>query len=443
MELTKAHQCKDKNRITEIVRGSIAEKIGIEVGDILIAIDEIEIHDIIEYKFLISEQELDITIEKNGMQIIYEIDKEYDEDLGIVFSNPLIDKASRCKNNCMFCFIDQLPKGMRETLYFKDDDSRLSFLQGNFITLTNLDEDEITRIINYRISPINISVHTTDPELRVKMLKNPKASKVLEIMKRFADAEIEMDAQIVAIPGINDKENLDKTFYDLLKLYPNLKSVAVVPVGLTKYREELEKLEKYNFKRANEMLEQLEDLQKIALDRVGSRFIFPSDEFYILANKDIPKEEEYEGYPLYENGVGLVRVFDDEVSKALKEVKNIGTLNKIEIATGTLAYDFINKMTIKVKEKFDELRVNVHGIENQFFGTDITVSGLVTGQDIYNQLKDKIKEGILLIPKSMLKYDELIFLDDMTVEELSDKLNIKVEVVDVDGYDFVNKLLRI
>ena len=310
-----------RNIIEDIVIGSIAEELEIEPGDILLSINGTKIKDVIDYKYLISDDLLEVEIgKKNGEIWELEIEKDYNEDLGIIFTNPLIDKAKTCKNKCMFCFIDQLPPNMRDTLYFKDDDSRLSFLQGNFITLTNMSEDDIERIIKYRLSPINVSVHTTNPELRVKMLNNKNAGKVYEILKRFHEASLEVNCQIVLVPGVNDGKELVRTIDDLSSLYPTIESVAVVPVGVTKYREHLAKLKTYDKESSTKLLEDILIIQEKFLAKMESRFIFPSDEFYCLADMELPSYEDYEGFPQYENGVGLMKSFEYEVEEELEKI---------------------------------------------------------------------------------------------------------------------------
>ena len=428
-----------KNIIEEVTAGSIGEELGVEPGDILLSINDQVVKDIIDYKYLINDEYLVIAIEKKDGEIWeLEIEKDYDEDIGISFTNPLIDKAKSCRNKCVFCFIDQLPKGMRKTLYFKDDDSRLSFLQGNFITLTNLNDDEINRIIQYRISPINISVHTTNPELRIKMLNNKNASKINDILKRFSEAGIIMNCQIVLVPGVNDGENLKRTIKDLYNLYPRVESVAVVPVGVTKHREGLHDLEIFSEVTANRVIDDLSLLQENFLKKSKTRFVFPSDEFYILAKKSLPLYDTYEGFPQLENGVGLLRLFNDQVEGALHTLNNTFEVDRsYVVATGELAYQFIKDVCAKIEAKFENLTLNVVAIKNKFFGDTITVSGLVTASDIINQLETyKFKDG-LIIPKSMLKADETVFLDDLTVEELSQRLNTKIFVGEVNGTKFV------
>ena len=334
MELKKIYD--DRNIIEKVHEGSIADELDIEPGDILVSINNNRVKDIIDYKFLISDEYVEVEIEKRNGQIWeLEIEKEFDEDLGIEFTNPLIDKARSCRNKCIFCFIDQLPPNMRETLYFKDDDSRLSFLQGNFITLTNMSDDEINRIIAYRLSPINVSVHTTNPSLSVKMLNNKNAGKIFSILKRFKEAELKVNCQIVLVPGVNDGIELERTLKDLSSLYPSVKSVAVVPVGITKYREGLPQLETFNREKSKELLSLIERAQNKLLENIGTRFVFASDEFYAIINESLPSYDEYEGFPQLENGVGLMKSFEYEVDKELDKIKDKIVLNKkYIIATG-------------------------------------------------------------------------------------------------------------
>lgn len=433
------------NIISKVYKNSIACELGIEVGDLLISVNNQPIHDIIEYRFLISDEYLEVEIKKKNNEIyVYEIEKDYDEDLGIEFTNPIIDKAKSCRNKCVFCFIDQLPKGMRETLYFKDDDSRLSFLQGNFVTLTNMSEEDINNIIRYRISPINISVHTTNPELRQKMIKNKFAGKLYEIMKRLADAQIQMNCQIVLCPGYNDKEELERTVSDLAKLYPYVNSVAAVPVGITKHRSHLPNLEIFNEKTAGETINLVHNLHEKYLKELGTRFIFLSDEFYIMANKNLLKYDDYEGFIQFENGVGMISKLEREIKDYLltisEEKKN--SIKKVSIATGHSAYEFIKDMANCIMEKCPQVKIDVYKIVNNFFGETITVSGLVTATDIIDQLKGKDLGQTLYIPKSMLKADEDIFLDNITLEELRNIMNIEVIPCLNEGKDFVDKILK-
>ena len=433
------------NVISKVYKDSIADELGIEVGDLLISINGEPIHDIIEYRFLLSDEYLEVEIQKQNREVyIYEIEKDYDDDLGIEFTNPIIDKAKSCRNKCVFCFIDQLPKGMRETLYFKDDDSRLSFLQGNFVTLTNMSEEDINNIIKYRISPINISVHTTNPELRKTMIKNKFAGNLYSIMERLAEAQIQMNCQIVLCPGYNDKEELERTVSDLTKLYPYVNSAAAVPVGITKYREHLPNLEIFNEKTAGETIDQVDKLQKKYLKELGTRFIFLSDEFYIMANRKLLDYDEYEGFIQFENGVGMISKFEREIKDYLENLSedHKSKIKKVSIATGHSAYEFMCEMAKCIMEKCPNVQIDVYKIINNFFGDTITVSGLVTATDIIDQLKDKNLGETLYIPRSMLKADEEIFLDNITLENLSDIMGLEVVPCLNEGKDFIDKILK-
>ena len=433
------------NVISKVYKDSIADELGIEVGDLLISINGEPIHDIIEYRFLLSDEYLEVEIQKQNREVyIYEIEKDYDDDLGIEFTNPIIDKAKSCINKCVFCFIDQLPKGMRETLYFKDDDSRLSFLQGNFVTLTNMSEEDINNIIKYRISPINISVHTTNPELRKTMIKNKFAGNLYSIMERLAEAQIQMNCQIVLCPGYNDKEELERTVSDLTKLYPYVNSAAAVPVGITKHREHLPNLEIFNEKTAGETIDQVDKLQKKYLKELGTRFIFLSDEFYIMANRKLLDYDEYEGFIQFENGVGMISKFEREIKDYLENLSedHKSKIKKVSIATGHSAYEFMCEMAKCIMEKCPNVQIDVYKIINNFFGDTITVSGLVTATDIIDQLKDKNLGETLYIPRSMLKADEEIFLDNITLENLSDIMGLEVVPCLNEGKDFIDKILK-
>lgn len=432
----------EKNIIENVVSGSIAEEIELEIGDEILSINGEIPKDIIDYKYLISDELVNLDIrKKSGEVITFEIEKDYDEDIGIEFTNPLIDEAKCCSNNCIFCFINQLPPNMRKTLYFKDDDSRLSFLQGNFITLTNMSEEEIKRIIQYRISPINVSVHTTNPELRKQMLRNQKAGKVFEILKRFDEANLKINCQIVVVPGINDGEELKRTIRDLYTLKNSINSVAIVPVGITKFRENLPELTPYDKEKSLEIIKEISEIQSRFLEERGTRFVFLADEFYILAGLELPKDEEYEGYPQIENGVGLIRNFEEEFNSAFEKFEISNKRGTVTLVTGTLAGDFLNKIKDKVKKKLPKMEIKVFPVKNDFFGHTITVAGLVTGVDIIKQLKDDDSENIV-IPDSMLRKDTDYFLDDVTISEIEKSLNKKVLVTRVEGEDFINVLYQ-
>ena len=434
-----------KNVITSVMPDSIAEEVGIEENDILLSVNGEKIVDIIDYRFLTNDEEIVLEIQKpNGEVWDYEIEKEYGEELGLEFGGGIMDKAKRCSNKCMFCFIDQNPRGMRESLYFKDDDSRLSFLQGNFVTLTNMKEEDIDRIIRYRISPINISVHTTNPELRKTMIKNKFAGNLYSIMERLAEAQIQMNCQIVLCPGYNDKEELERTVSDLTKLYPYVNSAAAVPVGITKHREHLPNLEIFNEKTAGETIDQVDKLQKKYLKELGTRFIFLSDEFYIMANRKLLDYDEYEGFIQFENGVGMISKFEREIKDYLENLSedHKSKIKKVSIATGHSAYEFMCEMAKCIMEKCPNVQIDVYKIINNFFGDTITVSGLVTATDIIDQLKDKNLGETLYIPRSMLKADEEIFLDNITLENLSDIMGLEVVPCLNEGKDFIDKILK-
>lgn len=432
-----------RNVIGKVYKGSIAEEVGIEPGDSLFKINGNEIEDIIDYRFYLADEYLEIEILKaKGEHWIVEIEKEYDDELGIEFENPLIDEVKDCKNKCVFCFVDQLPPNMRSSLYFKDDDFRLSFLQGNYITLTNMTEEDIDKIIRYRISPINISVHTTNSELRKRMLNNKFAGDILGILIKLAKNNIEMNCQIVLCPNLNDKEELDNTIEDLGKLSDSINSVAVVPVGLTAYRERLQKIEPFDEKGASYVIDRINVWQKRFRDSVNRNFVYVSDEFYILANRDFPAYEDYDGFPQLENGVGLVTKFKYEFYQHLKTLRCTTEIYKhVTVVTGTAACRLIREICDDLVKKVKHLKIEVVCVENKFFGGHISVSGLVTGQDIYAVLKNKYLGNKVVLPRSMVKSDEKIFLDDYTVIELETKLGVPIQMSEVEGKKFIQTIL--
>ena len=433
-----------KNLIKKVDVGSIAEEVGIEVNDVLISINGTPIDDIIDYKFLAVDEEVVLEIEKPDGEIWeYEIEKEYGEDLGLEFQGGIMDKAKSCSNKCMFCFIDQNPKGMRDTLYFKDDDSRLSFLQGNFVTLTNMKDEDIDRIIRYKISPINISVHTTNPDLRVKMLKNRFAGSILERLKKLRDAEIEMHAQVVCIPNINNGDELRKTVSDLYELYPYVKNIAVVPVGVTKYRENLPKLDTFDKESAKNEIMMIQDLQKKYIEETGAPFVRLSDEFYITAGIDVPNEEFYSEYDQLEDGVGMIRYYREVVERSL-EFLNKDLKGSFSMVTGELAYNEIKRSADLIMNHNSNIEIDVYKVINNFYGNTITIAGLLTGTDIIDQLKGKIKTDYLIMPSNMFRkgYElapaDMVMLDDVKIEEIEEALNVKVIVCDYTGDDLID-----
>lgn len=426
------------NKISKIYENSIAEELGIEVGDKLISINDTPVKDIIDYKFLIADDYLEVEIEKaDGEVWVYEIDKDYEEDLGLEFHDPIMDKAKSCTNKCVFCFIDQLPKGMRETLYFKDDDSRLSFLQGNFVTLTNLKEEDIDRIIRYRISPINISVHTTNPDLRVKMLNNRFAGEVYNRLKRMAEAGIEMNAQIVVCPGLNNGKELVKTINDLYALYPSVQNVAAVPVGVTRYREGLYPLTTYTKETAAEEINLINSLQKNFTKEIGSPFVRLSDEFYVVADLDVPDEDFYGEYEQLEDGVGMIRLLRETINIE-KEGLRQDIKGEFTFITGVSAFNEIENVAKTLMDVNNSLKINAYKIINNFFGETITVAGLLTGKDIIEQLNGKSLGKYLIISRNMLRAGEKVFLDDITVEDMEKALNVEVVIVNYTGEGLVN-----
>ena len=378
---------------------------------------------------------------KDGEECTLEIEKEEDEDLGLVFESFLMDDYNSCCNKCMFCFIDQMPPGMRETLYFKDDDSRLSFLQGNYITLTNMKEKDIDRVIRYHLAPINISVHTTNPELRCRMLHNRFAGDVMEKIRRFSDAGIPMNSQVVLCKGINDGEELDRTIRELGDFLPCMESLSVVPVGLTKYRDDLPKLEAFTKEDAKKVLSQIQGWQKHFLETRGTSFVHASDEWFILAGEEFPPVDYYEGFGQLENGVGMMRLLISEVEERLSELTGDDREKSVSIATAKLAFPTIRKLAEQVTAKYPRMHIHVYCIENTFFGEQITVSGLLTGQDIERQLKGRELGDELLLPCNVLKADEDIFLDDMSLSALSESLQVPVNIIQSEGQDFVNKII--
>lgn len=430
--------------VKTVIKGSPAYKIGMRQGDTLVKICGNEIMDVLDYRFYQTQDKLTVEfINSKGKVKIKKLrKKEYDE-LGLEFETYLMDKKHSCRNKCIFCFIDQLPKGLRSSLYFKDDDSRLSFLFGNYITLTNITEHEVDRIIKMHISPINISVHTTNPELRVKMMNNKNAGKALDIIYRFNEAGIKLNCQLVLVPDFNDGEELRRSLKDLTAL-ENVECIAAVPVGLTKYREGLCEISPFDKKKAEETLRILEEFGEETLKKYGERRVFGADEFYILAERKLPDADFYEEFLQLENGVGLVPLLLSESDEAislcdyiLKEKRNI------TIATGESAYPFIKAIVDKTEKKWDNLKCNVVAVKNNFFGGHINVAGLITATDLEEQLKGKDLGEELLIPSVMLRDGGDMFLDSVTLKELSQKLNIKITPVDNDGFQLVDKILGI
>lgn len=431
-----------RHKITKVDEGGIAEELGIEEGDFLLAINDKEIEDIFDYDFIVNDEYLEVLIEKaDGEEWLLEVEKDYDEDLGMEFGESLMDEYRSCFNKCVFCFIDQNPPGMRETIYFKDDDTRLSFLQGNYVTLTNMKEKDIQRIIDYKLAPINISVHTTNPELRCQMLHNRFAGKVMDYIQMLYDADIPMNAQVVLCKGLNDGDELRRTIGDLLAYAPTIESLSVVPVGLSKYRDGLCQLESFTKEDAREVISIIEGFQQQAMEKFGEHFVHASDEWYITAGYDMPGEDRYDGYIQLENGVGMLRLMATEVADALDKVEGNDEPGFVSLATGRLPYPYMEKYAGWIRKKFPNRTINIYPIRNDFFGERITVSGLITAKDLIAQLKDKNLGEYLLLPINMFRIGETVFLDDLTAEDVEKALQVKIRIVKSDGQDFVHAIL--
>ncbi len=429
--------------IASVEPGSIAEELELEPGDILLEVNGNRIEDVFDYHYLMNEEYVELLVRKaDGEEWELEIEKEFEEDLGVTFENGMMDDYRSCANRCIFCFIDQMPPGMRETLYFKDDDTRLSFLQGNYVTLTNLREHDVERIIKYKLSPINISFHTTNPELRCKMLHNRFAGESLKIVDRLVEAGITLNGQIVLCKGWNDGEELERSIRDLSAYLPNLQSVSVVPVGLSKFREGLEPLTPFTKEDAKQVLSVIRRWQDKVYAEYGLHFVHASDEWYLLAEEELPDEETYDGYLQLENGVGMLRLLEREFHAALEAETGDKVSRKVSIATGKLAAPFLCEYMKDLKKKFPDTEVTVQAITNDFFGEEITVAGLLTGQDLKTQLAGKDLGDRLLLPCHMLRSGEEVFLDDVTVTELSETLQIPIEIVDSDGAVLLHHVIQ-
>ena len=435
--------------IARIEPGSIAEEMEIEAGDRLLEINGQAVEDVFDYQYLTQDEYVEVLVAKpSGEEWLLEIDKDYEEDLGIIFENGLMDDYRSCSNKCIFCFIDQMPPGMRPTLYFKDDDSRLSFLQGNYVTLTNMSDVDVERIIKYHMSPINISFQTTNPELRCRMLHNRFAGEALKKVDRFYEAGIEMNGQIVLCKGFNDGEELERSIRDLTRYLPHLKSVSVVPVGLSKYRDGLEPLEPFEREDAKAVIGQIRRWQEKLYPEYGLHFVHASDEWYVLAGEELPLEETYDGYLQLENGVGMFRLMMEEFEDAMERLSQPGALEgrilsgTYSSVTGQISYPYIRRMADRIMERFPDIRILVYPIRNDFFGERITVTGLLTGQDILRQLRGKELGEILCLPENLLRSGEHVLLDDITVEDIAGTLQVRTDIVKSSGYDFVDAFVR-
>ena len=434
--------------IKEVKDGSIAQEMGLETGDVIISINGQEIEDVFDYEFLCQDEYLEIAVRaSSGEECILEIEKDENEELGIIFENGLMDNYRSCHNKCIFCFIDQNPKGMRESLYFKDDDSRLSFLQGNYITLTNLSDHDLDRMIKYRLEPINISFQTMNPELRCKMLNNRFAGEALNKVKKLYDAGILMNGQIVLCKGVNDKDELRYSLDKLFEYYPILESVSVVPVGLTKFREGLYPLEPFTKEDACEVIDLIEEYQKKAIKKGPYHFVHASDEWYLLAERELPDEETYDDYLQYENGVGMLRSFINETAQAIdlfkKSSVKVPNQRKISIAVGVSEYNTVCDVCKRIEQEFNNTKINVYQIINDFYGHMITVTGLITGTDLMKQLKDKELGNELILSENMVRCGDNVFLDDYSVDDVQNALQVPVRIVKSSGMDFISAVLGI
>ena len=420
-------------KINSVEKNSPAEKYGILAGDILVSVNGNPINDVLDYRFHIMDARLVISLERNGTPLEIVITKPEYSDIGLEFATYLMDDKKRCRNNCIFCFIDQNPGGMRETIYFKDDDERLSFLMGNYVTLTNLKDADIQRIIKMRISPVNISVHTTNPELRVKMLRNRFAGDCLKYMKMLDDADISLNLQFVLCRGINDGAELERSLSDVIKLR-NVESIALVPCGLTGHRENLYPLTPFDAETASNVIDIADKYGNMCYEERGMRLIYPSDEFFLLADREMPPEDYYEGYPQIENGVGMIRSDNEEFYECLENLPEMDYNRKVTVATGEASFDFISSLASAAMKRYPSLTVSVRAIRNDFFGGNVTVSGLVTGGDIIAQLKGCDIGDELLIPEVMLRAEGDLFLDNVSLSELSQALGVPVTVTQRGGY---------
>ena len=428
-------------KIFDVTTGSHADKAGIKKGETLLSINSNEIVDVLDYRFYQVNRKLTLEVadEDENVRTIEMTKGEY-EEIGLEFETYLMDKQHSCRNKCIFCFIDQLPKGMRESLYFKDDDSRLSFLFGNYITLTNITEHEIDRIIKMHISPINVSVHTTNPELRCKMMNNRFAGDTLKYLKRFADAGITLNCQIVSCPGINDGDELVRTLTDLENLGVNM--TAIVPVGLTRYRENLYPLVPYNKETAGQTIDIIEKMGDECVKKHGRRIFFPGDEFYLLAEREIPSPEFYEDFSALEDGIGMIAYLTDDVSWKLEELDADESLcPKVTMACGEGVFPYMKRIMSMINEKFPNITINTRAIKNNFFGGGVNVSGLVTGGDLIDQLRGDDLGDRLIITSSMLRFENDLFLDDVSTDDVERELGVTLVPVNNNGNDLVEAVI--
>jgi putative radical SAM enzyme (TIGR03279 family) len=428
--------------ISGVDDGSIAQEAGIEPGDRLVSMNGQPVRDVFDYRFLSAEEEVLLEVCKADGEILrIEIEKDEWEELGLVFEKPLIDEEKSCRNKCVFCFIDQLPKGMRPSLYYKDDDARLSFLYGNYVTMTNMDQDELDRIVRYRMSPVNVSVHTTNPQLRVSMLNNRFAGELFPKLSYLAGHGIQLNTQIVLCRGINDAQELDRTLADLAELMPALNSISIVPVGLTRFRSGLPELQPFDRNSAMDVIRQVERWQQRFLHETGSRKAYLSDEWYLMTGMELPDYSHYEDFPQIENGVGMAASFMQEFNEALSGQRKKPLARTLSLVTGTLVAGIVIDAAQRAEKSFPGLKVHVYPIENHFFGNTVTVTGLLTGTDIRRQLQGKPLGDVLVLPSNMFRAGTEIFLDDVSLVDLSKALGVRTEKAEANGAAFLEALL--
>lgn len=434
--------------ITSVLPHSRAEKVGVLAKDILLSINGNDITDVLDYRFYLADNRVELKLHRDEDILTVVIDKGEYDDIGLEFATPLMDRKQHCKNKCIFCFIDQLPKGLRDSLYFKDDDSRLSFLHGNYITLTNLTDSDVERIINMHITPINVSVHTTNPELRVEMMKNKRAGEVLSYLERFKEGGTHMRGQIVLCKGVNDGEELLRSMHDLEGLYPNMDSVSIVPAGLTRFRDGLYPLESFTPDECEKVIKMVTEFGDECKKKHGTRLFYPADELYIKCGMPIPEADFYEEFTQIENGVGMIASLKEEFDAELDFISDYTEAlgeekRKVSVATGEAAFEVISKLCAKLVSLCKNLDINVYKITNSFFGEKITVSGLLTGKDLYEQLRCKELGDTLILPANTLRSEGDLFLCGMSKEELSEKLSVNIEFSTDEGCDFVSKIFGV
>lgn len=431
--------------IKSVKKWSVAFFKGVRAGDRLLSINSNEINDFLDYDFYMKEEALTLELERKGKVKAVKIKKSPEDDIGLEFESYLMDKQKRCKNKCIFCFIDQNPEGMRESIYFKDDDSRLSFLFGNYITLTNLEDSDIDRIIKMHISPVNVSVHTMNKELRVKMMKNKRAGECLSYIYRLAEAGIELNTQLVLCPGINDGEELEYSISELSRLYPAVRSIAAVPVGVTRHREGLFEMPEYTKESAAEVIDIIDRMGGELKKKHGTRLVYAADEFYLKAGRSIPDADYYEDYPQIENGVGMWNSFADEAEDIISELDAEADIKKsLSLATGAAAYPLINETAKRLSAIYPGLEINTYEIKNDFYGHSVTVAGLITGGDLINQLRGRALGQELIIPDVMLRSEGDLFLDNVSLEDAERELGVKIRTVsESTGFELVKMILDI